>query len=133
MDYDDILSGVAMPDMDKATTVASHNLKFYFDEFDEDDFPSDDYHTIDFHQDELCEMAAEQIMYQLISVFFKLEIARDVGTTVTERPLSRRIVFNDVKVQSNIVENFDPVRIVLDVWLDAQEADSEHSYSILMK
>lgn len=122
-----------MPDMEKATTVASHNLKFYFDEFDEDDFPSDDYDTLDIHQDELWEMAAEQIMCQLSSVFFKLEIARDVGRTITDRPLSRRIVFNDVDVQSNIVENFDPMRIVFDVWLDAQEVEIERSYSILMK
>ena len=35
--------------MEKATKEASHNLKFYYDEFDEDDFQSDDNDTVDFH------------------------------------------------------------------------------------
>lgn len=131
--------------MGDVTTVTNHNLSFYFDDFDEDDFPPDDYDTLDIHQGDLWEMAADEIADQLSSVFFQLEIAEDINQDrepfmslrpkepITERPLSRRIVFNDVDVQSNIVGNFDRMTIILDVWLGAEEAALEQSYRTLVK
>lgn len=145
MDYQDILSGIATPDMGEVTTVTNHNLNFYFDDFDDDDFPPDDYDTLDIHQGELWEMAADEIAGQLSSVFFELKIAEYINQDrkpfmslrpkepVTKRPLSRRIVFNDVDVQSNIVGNFDRMTIVLDAWLNAEEVDIEQSYSTIVK
>lgn len=131
--------------MGDVTTVTNHNLSFYFDDFDEDDFPPDNYDTLDIHQGDLWEMAADEIADQLGSVFFQLEIAKYINhdrepftslrpkEPITERPLSRRLVFNDVDVQSNIVGNFDPMTIILDVWLNAEEAALEQSYRTLVK
>lgn len=133
MDYNDILSRVATPGIGEVTTVTNHSLSFYFDDFDEGDFPPDDYEILDIHQDELREMAAKEIIDLIHGSFHGIELAEDTQEPITKRPLSRRIVFNDVDVQSNIVENFDPMTIILDVWLNAEEVALEQSCRTLVK
>jgi|7_EtaG_2_1085326.scaffolds.fasta_scaffold81587_2 hypothetical protein len=133
MDYKRILSGIAIPDIDEVTTVTNHNLSFYFDDFDEDDFPPDDYESLLFHQAEIRAIAGLEILGSLLHLFHHIEIANVSVKNPTTRLLTRRIVFNDVDVQSNIVENFDPMTIILDVWLNAEEAALEQSYRTLVK
>lgn len=121
----------AKPEIGEISSVDASGITLTWDYFDEDDFPPDDYDELELHYEDLKEEAVDDIVFALREICDAE--GGDGDENMQPRPMARRVVIRNITVCSNIVENFDPIDIYVDIWEDTKEHSECESYEALVK
>lgn len=121
----------ADPQLGEVTFIDAKDLSLGWEDYDQDDFPPNDWDSLFQHYDDLKEQAAEEI-FDAVSEYYFGEFDLEAHVT-SPRAMARRVIVKNLIVYSNIVENFDPIDIILDLWKNQQERSECESYDVIMK